>query len=94
MKISIYAAPDDKERFETVRQHSILHPERIVGNSSFIRLRKNVKFGLRNTRVLGAHLHGGAKAAASRWPSVTPQVILAFVASRFLCFATKSSDPQ
>jgi len=32
MKISIYA-PYAKERFETARQHSILHPERIVGNS-------------------------------------------------------------
>jgi len=31
MKISIYA-PYAKERFETARQHSILHPERIVGN--------------------------------------------------------------
>jgi hypothetical protein len=49
--------------------------------------------GLRNTRVLVAHLHGGAKAAASRWPIVTAQVILAFVTSR-LCFATKSNDPS
>jgi len=32
MKISICAAYA-KERFETARQHSILHPERIVGNS-------------------------------------------------------------
>jgi hypothetical protein len=32
MKISIYA-PYAKERFETARQYSILHPERIVGNS-------------------------------------------------------------
>jgi hypothetical protein len=40
-----------------------------------------------------SHLRGGAKAAASRWPIVTVQVILAFVASRFLCLATKSSDP-
>jgi len=32
MKISIYA-PYAKERFETARQHSILHPEQIVGNS-------------------------------------------------------------
>jgi hypothetical protein len=30
MKISMYA-PYAKERFETARQHSILHPERIVG---------------------------------------------------------------
>jgi hypothetical protein len=65
----------------------------IVGNSSFIRLRKSVKFGLRNTRVLGAHLRGGAKAVALPWPVMTAQVILAFVASRLLCFATKSSDP-
>jgi hypothetical protein len=33
MKISIYAAYA-KERFEIARQHSILHPERIVGHSS------------------------------------------------------------
>ena len=31
MKISIYA-PYAKERFETARQHSILHPEGLVGN--------------------------------------------------------------
>jgi len=30
MKISIYA-PYVKERFETARQHSFLHPERIAG---------------------------------------------------------------
>jgi hypothetical protein len=30
IKISIYA-PSAKERFETVREHSVLHPERIVG---------------------------------------------------------------
>jgi hypothetical protein len=35
MKISIYA-PYAKERFETARQHSILHPERIVGNPGVI----------------------------------------------------------
>jgi hypothetical protein len=35
MKIWIYA-PDAKERFETARQHSILHPERIVGNPEVI----------------------------------------------------------
>jgi hypothetical protein len=32
MKIPIYA-PYAKERFETARQHLILHPERIVVNS-------------------------------------------------------------
>src|SRR5438876_6585461 len=37
MKISI-CAPYAKERFETARQHSILHPERIVGNSETMRL--------------------------------------------------------
>jgi hypothetical protein len=31
MKISIYA-PYAKERFATARQHSIFHPERIVGS--------------------------------------------------------------
>jgi len=31
MEISIYA-PYAKERFETARQHSILHPERIVND--------------------------------------------------------------
>jgi len=31
VKISLYA-PYPKERFETARQHLILHPERIVGN--------------------------------------------------------------
>ena len=38
LKISIYApyAKDAKERFETARQHSILHPERIVGNPEVI----------------------------------------------------------
>jgi hypothetical protein len=35
MKISIYA-PCAKERFATARQHSILHPERIVGNPEVI----------------------------------------------------------
>jgi len=35
MKISIYA-PYTKERFETAREHSILHPERIVGNLEVI----------------------------------------------------------
>jgi hypothetical protein len=35
MKISIYA-PYAKERFETAHQHSILHPERIVGNPQVI----------------------------------------------------------
>ena len=35
MKISIYA-PYAIERSETARQHSILHPERIVGNSEVI----------------------------------------------------------
>jgi hypothetical protein len=35
MKISIYA-PYAKERFETARQRSILHPERIVGNPEVI----------------------------------------------------------
>jgi len=35
MKISIYA-PYAKERFETARQHSILHPERIVGNPEVV----------------------------------------------------------
>ena len=36
MEISIYA-PYAKERFEAARQHSILHPERIVGKPSLIR---------------------------------------------------------
>jgi len=40
MKTSIYA-PYAKERFETARQHSILHLERIVGNPEAI-----VKFGI------------------------------------------------
>src|SRR5438128_8974854 len=40
MKISIYA-PYAKERFETARQHSILHPERIVANPSLIGLWKD-----------------------------------------------------
>jgi hypothetical protein len=35
MKISIYA-PYAKERFETAREDSILHPERIVGNPEVI----------------------------------------------------------
>jgi hypothetical protein len=35
MKISIYA-PHAEERFETARQNSILHPERILGNSEVI----------------------------------------------------------
>jgi hypothetical protein len=33
MKVS-FCAPYAKELFETALQHSILHPERIVGNSS------------------------------------------------------------
>ena len=39
MKISIYA-PYAKERFEIARQHSILHPEGIVGKPSLTALRK------------------------------------------------------
>jgi hypothetical protein len=35
MKISIYA-PYAKERFETAREHSILHPERILGNPKVV----------------------------------------------------------
>jgi hypothetical protein len=35
MKISIHA-PYAKEHFETARQHSILHPEGIVGNLEVI----------------------------------------------------------
>jgi len=35
MKISIYA-PYAKERFETALDHSILHPERIVGNPKVV----------------------------------------------------------
>jgi hypothetical protein len=35
MKISIYA-PNAKERFETAREDSILHPERIVGNPKVV----------------------------------------------------------
>jgi hypothetical protein len=42
MKISIYA-PYAKERFKTARQHSILHPERIV---EVYRLRGLMKCGL------------------------------------------------
>ena len=40
MKISIYA-PYAKERFETARHHSILHPERIAGNPYLIALRQS-----------------------------------------------------
>jgi hypothetical protein len=36
MNISIHA-PYAKERFETARQHPILHPERIVGNPKAVR---------------------------------------------------------
>jgi hypothetical protein len=36
MKISNYA-PYAEERFETARQHPILHPERIIGNSELSR---------------------------------------------------------
>ena len=36
MKISNYA-PYAEERFETARQHQILHPERIIGNSELSR---------------------------------------------------------
>jgi len=35
MEISIYP-PFAKERFETARQYSILHPERIVGKPEVI----------------------------------------------------------
>jgi hypothetical protein len=35
IEISIYV-PHAKERFETARQYSILHPERIVGNPEAI----------------------------------------------------------
>jgi hypothetical protein len=35
MKFLIYA-PYAKERFETAHQHSILHPERVVGNPELI----------------------------------------------------------
>jgi hypothetical protein len=36
MKISNYT-PYAKEHFETARQHPILHPERIIGNSELSR---------------------------------------------------------
>jgi hypothetical protein len=35
MKIPIYSSYT-KERFETAREHSILHPERIVGNPKIV----------------------------------------------------------
>jgi hypothetical protein len=37
MKISNYA-PYAEERFETARQHPILHPKRIIGNSELSRI--------------------------------------------------------
>jgi hypothetical protein len=40
MKISIYALYA-KERFETVRQHSILHPKRVVGSAEIRILARN-----------------------------------------------------
>jgi len=51
------------------------------------------ELGLREALVLDAHLHLETKPPPLRGPIVTAQVILAFEASRFLCFATKSSDP-
>jgi len=50
MKISIYAAYA-KERFETARQHSILHPERMVGNTEAIPSSLRVSFDSMNERT-------------------------------------------
>src|SRR5439155_10406802 len=50
MKISIYA-PYAKERFETARQHSILHPERMVGNTEAIPSSLRVSFDSLNERT-------------------------------------------
>jgi hypothetical protein len=44
MKISIYA-PDVKERFETARQHSFWHPERMAGNTAGIGFRASGQAG-------------------------------------------------
>src|SRR6266404_3183811 len=51
MEISNYA-PYIKERFEKARQHSILHPERIVGKPSLIPLRKSCPSPARNSALL------------------------------------------
>jgi hypothetical protein len=61
MKISIYA-PYAKERFETARQHSILHPERIVGNPESAGINRHV---VGDERALQER-----KAANPSWPRV------------------------
>src|SRR5438876_4284036 len=50
IKISI-CAPYAKERFETARQHSILHPERMVGNTEAIPSSLRVSFDSLNERT-------------------------------------------
>src|SRR5260370_40314666 len=50
MTISIYA-PYAKERFETARQHAILHPERIVGNPSLTGLWKGCPSSGHNLKI-------------------------------------------
>jgi hypothetical protein len=59
MKISIYA-PYIKERFETARQHSFLHPERIVGNPEVIPRNVGEERACRRKAILSKH---------SSWPS-------------------------
>jgi hypothetical protein len=54
MKISIYA-PYTKERFETAREHSILHPERIVGNPEVIRGMSGKSEHCRRKAILSKH---------------------------------------
>ena len=82
MKISIYA-PYAKERFTTARQHSILHPERIVGQiGSYerkeVRLQTLVRMQLRGKPVI-LYTTGRATAevamskSASPKPDKTPQ---------------------
>jgi hypothetical protein len=50
MKISIYA-PYTKECFETAREHSILHPERIAGNLEVIPKKPALRLNLEDSRT-------------------------------------------
>jgi len=67
MKISIYA-PYAKERFETARQHSILHPERIVGNPEVIPRNVGGERALPPQSNSVKHSHGASCAGPRQQP--------------------------
>jgi len=68
MKISIYA-PYAKERFEAARQHSILHPERIVGNPEVIPRNVGGERALPPQSNSVKHYHGASCAGPRQQPA-------------------------